>query len=312
MSDEVRSGVLGDGLLGSVYDVAIVGAGPAGLTAAIYACRAGEKVTVFEKLVAGGQIINTPRIENYPATPGITGAEWAQTLAKQAEDLGAEMIFEEVLGIEKSDGHARFGLKTEGGEYFAQNVIIATGLVEKKLKIPGEEKYLGRGVSYCATCDGAFYRGKTVAVIGGGNSALSSATYLAGIAEKIYLIHRRTEYRADQILQEKIAKLKNVVPVLGYVPVEITGEEKVEKIKLKSSSEARDLVVDGVFVAIGHEPKNELLKDLAELDENGYAITDEKCRTKTEGLFVVGDGRQKELRQLVTAVADGAIAASQI
>ena len=214
----------------------------------------------------------------------------------------------------------------------AKTVIVATGLVERKLEIPGEAEYFGRGVSYCATCDGAFCKGKTVVVVGGGNSALGSALYLSDLAEKVYLVHRRADFRGDFALQEKIKARKNIELVLGYVPTEIIGDgKKATGIKLAKRAElavmktakdepaeaaqgtdapvTRELQTDAVFVAIGKTPANQLIKDLVELDGNGYAITDEHCTTKTEGLFVAGDGRAKELHQLVTATADGAIAA---
>lgn len=287
------------------FDVAIVGAGAAGLTAAIYARRAGLKTVVFEKLVAGGQIVNAPKIANYPATPGISGAEWAKTLAKQAVELGADLVYDEVLELKRKE--SGFVLRVEDREISARAVIVATGLVERRLRIPGEERLLGKGVSFCATCDGAFYQGKDVAVVGGGNSALSSAIYLAGLARKVYLVHRREEFRGDFALQEKVRGLENVELVLGCVPEEIVGEKKVTGLKI---SDGRELAVEGVFVAVGKVPANQLIKDLVELDEGGYAVTDEKRQTKTPGLFVAGDGRTEVLRQLVTATADGAVAAS--
>ena len=293
-----------------VYDIAIVGGGAAGLTAAIYARRAEKSVIVFEKLVAGGQIVNTPKISNYPATPGISGAEWAKALEKQALDLGTEIEYEEIISIEKND--SIFHLRTEDDEFKAKAVIFSAGLTDRKMDIPNEEEFVGRGISYCATCDGAFYKDKIVAVIGGGNSALGSALYLSEIAKKVYLVHRRFEYRATEILQEKIAERENIEPVLGYVPSEIIAEgKKVVGLKLVNNvSESRELNLDGVFVAIGKVPHNDLIAELVDFDENGYAITDENCATKTPGLFVAGDCRAKTLRQLVTATADGAVAAS--
>ena len=292
------------------YDVAIIGAGAAGLTAAIYAVRAGKKTAVFEKLVAGGQIVNTPKISNYPGTPGISGAAWSQALEKQASDLGAEMIYDEVLQLEQVDNGFKFS--TEDESYTARTVIVATGLNERKMEVPGEAKFIGRGVSFCATCDGSFYKDKTVAVVGGGNTALSDALYLSDLAKKVYLVHRRTEFRGEFALQEKVKARKNVELVLGYVPAEVVGDNHVTSLKVRErDGDAEKLLgVDGVFVAVGKMPNNQLIADLVELDETGYAITDDRCSTKTPGLFVAGDGRVKELRQLVTATADGAIAAS--
>lgn len=295
------------------YDIAIIGAGAAGLTAAIYAVRAGKKTAVFEKLVAGGQIVNTPKISNYPGTPGISGAAWSQALEKQASDLGAEMIYDEVLQLEQVDNG--FKLSTEDESYTARTVIVATGLNERKMEVPGEAKFIGRGVSFCATCDGSFYKDKTVAVVGGGNTALSDALYLSDLAKKVYLVHRRTEFRGEFALQEKIKTRKNVELVLGYVPTEVLGDKHVTGLKVReredeAGNSEETLDVDGIFVAVGKIPNNQLIADLVELDESGYAITDDRCSTKTPGLFVAGDGRVKELRQLVTATADGAVAAS--
>ncbi|MBR0480228.1 thioredoxin-disulfide reductase [Candidatus Saccharibacteria bacterium] len=292
------------------YDIAIIGAGAAGLTAAIYAVRAGKKTAVFEKLVAGGQIVNTPKISNYPGTPGISGAAWSQALEKQASDLGAEMIYDEVLQLEQVDNG--FKLSTEDESYTARTVIVATGLNERKMEVPGEAKFIGRGVSFCATCDGSFYKDKTVAVVGGGNTALSDALYLSDLAKKVYLVHRRTEFRGEFALQEKIKTHKNVELVLGYMPIEVVGDKHVTglKIREREGTLEKTLGVDGIFVAVGKIPSNQLIADLVELDEAGYAITDDRCSTKTPGLFVAGDGRVKELRQLVTATADGAISAS--
>lgn len=359
----------------ALLDVAVIGAGAAGLTAAIYACRAGRKVAVFEKIIAGGQIVNTSKIANYPATPGISGAEWGRKLAEQAENLGAKLIFEEVEKIEYFGKPAeagatqigpesepvkgfvehftdennrgvkgltkRFTLTTDEGKYVVRTVIFASGSEPRKMGLAREDELVGRGVSYCATCDGAFYKGKTVAVIGGGNSALAAAVYLADLAEKVYLVHRREEYRGDKTLQGKIATKTNIEPVLGYVPAEILGDKKVEGLKVvhvqTSASEQtsaklseatnripanqneaaiqtsaeRVLEISGIFVEIGREPNNQLIADLADLDENGYVIADESCATKTPGLFVAGDCRAKNLRQLVTATSDGAIAATQ-
>ncbi len=299
------------------YDIAIIGAGAAGLTAGIYASRAGKKVAVFERLVAGGQIVNTPKIANYPATPGISGAEFSQALEKQAEDCGAEIIYEEIQKIEYRQ--PSFSLTSDEGEYQADALIMATGQSERKMGLANEAKFEGRGISYCATCDGNFYRDKNVIVVGGGNTALNEAIYLSGLAQKVYLVHRRKTLRAEQTLQDKARQKDNIELVLGYTPCEILeADKKFGGLKVleteadgqpKESGETIDLMADGVFVAVGHLPENGLVSELIELDAGGYAVTDADCRTKTPGLFVAGDGRAKTVRQLVTATADGAIAA---
>lgn len=298
------------------YDVIIVGAGIAGLTAAIYARRAEKSVLVLEGKVPGGQIINTFKIENWPGDMGVSGVELMQKIQKQAMELGAEIEMEEVNEITR-DGDG-FRVVTEDDEYSAGTVILALGAEDKKLGCKGESEYTGRGVSYCATCDGAFYKDKKVAVIGGGNTALYDALYLADIASKVYLVHRRGEFRGDAALVKRLEKLDNVEFVLGYVPEEIVGDKKVSEVKLASSglveavTEGRSLSVDGVFVAVGKKPATEKFAELVKLDENGYVEAAEDCVTSCPGVFVAGDCRTKTVRQLVTAAADGAVAASKI
>lgn len=296
-----------------MYDVVIVGAGIAGLTAAIYAKRAGKSVLVLEGKTYGGQIINTFQIENWPGDYGVSGVDLMQKIYKQATELGAEVEFEEVTAIEKTE--TGFTVKTEDEEYAAGAVILAVGAEDKKLGLASEEKFTGRGVSYCATCDGAFYKDKKVAVIGGGNTALYDALYLADIASKVYLVHRRNEFRGDAVLVEKLKRKENVKFVLGYVPEQILGDDKVAGVKLAPSSKVdsvtseRTLDVDGVFVAIGKKPATEKYAELVKLDENGYIVASEDCRTSCDGVYVAGDCRTKDIRQLVTAAADGAVAA---
>ena len=296
-----------------MYDVVIVGAGIAGLTAAIYATRAGKSVLVLEGKTYGGQIINTFQIENWPGDYGVSGVDLMQKIYKQATELGAEVEFEEVEVVEKVGED--FVIKTEDGEYKAGAVILAVGAEDKKLGIEREAELTGRGVSYCATCDGAFYKGKNVAVIGGGNTALYDVVYLADIADKVYVVHRRDEFRGDAVLVEKLKRKENVEFVLGYVSEQILGNDRVVGVKLApsgkvdSATSERTLDVDGIFVAIGKKPATEKYAELVKLDENGYIVASEDCRTSCDGVYVAGDCRTKDIRQLVTAAADGAVAA---
>ena len=295
------------------YDVVVVGAGIAGLTSAIYARRAGLSVLVLEGKVPGGQIINTLAIENWPGDFGVSGADLMQKIQKQAVELGAEVEMEEVLEIsgEKSTG---FFVTTEDDKYEARAIILAVGAENKKLGLAREDELVGRGISYCATCDGAFYKDKAVAVIGGGNTALDDALYLSEMASKVYLVHRRNEFRGDSTLVEKVCAKENVEFVLGFIPSEIMGEDRVDclKVELRDSEGVRAsdiyrfLEVDGVFVAIGQKPATEFLRGFVDLDENGYIIAGEDCTTSRAGVFAVGDCRTKSVRQLVTAAGDGA------
>ena len=295
------------------YDVVIIGAGIAGLTAAIYVRRSNKTVLVLEGQAYGGQIINTLQIENWPGDYGVSGVDLMQKIYKQATELGAEVEFEEVGVVEKVGED--FVIKTEDGEYRAGAVILAVGAEDKKLGIEREVELTGKGVSYCATCDGAFYKGKNVAVIGGGNTALYDAVYLADIADKVYVVHRRDEFRGDAVLVEKLKRKENVEFVLGYVPEQILGDDKVAGVKLTPSGRVdgvtseRILDVDGIFVAIGKKPATEKYVELVKLDENGYIVASEDCRTSCDGVYVAGDCRTKDIRQLVTAAADGAVAA---
>ena len=296
-----------------MYVVVVIGAGIAGLTAAIYVRRSNKTVLVLEGQAYGGQIINTLQIENWPGDYGVSGVNLMQKIYKQATELGAEVEFEEVEVVEKVGED--FVIKTEDGEYKAGAVILAVGAEDKKLGIEREAELTGRGVSYCATCDGAFYKGKNVAVIGGGNTALYDAVYLADIADKVYVVHRRDEFRGDAVLVEKLKRKENVEFVLGYVPEQILGDDKVAGVKLTPSGRVdgvtseRILDVDGIFVAIGKKPATEKYVELVKLDENGYIVASEDCRTSCDGVYVAGDCRTKDIRQLVTAAADGAVAA---
>ena len=286
-----------------MYDIVIIGAGPAGLTAAIYARRASKKVLVLEAKTYGGQIVNTLDIENYPAESKISGLDLAKKMYIQAKDLGTEFEYEKVIEI-INEGKKKI-VKTEDSEYEAKAVIVATGTDYRKLGLENEDKLAGRGVSYCATCDGAIYKGKTVAVAGGGNSALYEALYLADIVEKIYLIHRRDEFRGDEALIDKLKEKGNVEFILGSNVTKINGEEKLENIEINNK---RTLDVSALFIAVGREPKidfAEVLKDV-----NGYVQAGEDCKTNIDGIFVAGDVRTKSTRQIVTAVSDGAVAAT--
>ena len=288
-----------------MYDIAIIGGGPAGLTASIYATRANKKVIVFEALVAGGQIVNTSYIENYPVAPHITGADFGRTLEQQATKLGAEIEFTKVTRVEKTnDG---FKILTEDGDFTAKAVIIATGTTPRKLDLPNEDRLIGHGVSNCATCDGAFYKDKIVAVNGGGAAALHEVLYLAEITKKVYLIHRRTDFRAADSVVAKVKAKKNIELVLDANIIELLGEKKLEVIRLDTG---REIELDGLFVAIGRTPNvNKLIEGL-ELADGDYIKADEDCATNIPGLFVAGDVREKKLRQLVTATCDGALAAT--
>ena len=290
--------------------IIIVGAGPAGLTAAIYARRAAKEVLVLEAMSYGGQIINTPDIENYPVEAHISGFDFATKLYKQAKDLGAEIRFEKVVEI-RDEGRVK-KVVTPKHEYEAQAVILATGSENRKLGVANEEKLVGRGVSYCATCDGAFYKGKTVAVVGGGNTALEDALYLSDLCEKVYLIHRRDAFRGEEANSARLSERKNVEFVLNSTVAELLFDKKLEGVVVKNKDGSeKTLSVSGLFVAVGRVPENQNFASLVELDEAGYAVSGENCRTKTPGVFVAGDNRRKEVRQLVTAAADGAVAATE-
>ncbi len=293
-----------------MYDIVIVGAGPAGLTAAVYARRATKKVLILEAKSYGGQIINTPDIENYPAYEHISGFEFATKLYRQAENLGTKIEFERVEKIE--DGAAGKKVKTDENVYTCKTVILANGSENRKLGLANEEELIGRGVSYCATCDGAFYKDKKVAVNGGGNTALEDALYLSDIVEKVYLVHRRGEFRGYESVVNKLKKKKNVEFVLNSVITGLNANEKLESIEVTDDhGDKKEIKVDGLFVAIGRMPKNECFAELIKLDDNGYILAGEDCHTNVPGIFVAGDSRTKEVRQLVTAASDGAVAAEE-
>ncbi len=294
-----------------MYDIIIVGAGPAGLTAAIYGARSKKSVLVLEALTYGGQIINTLDIENYPAEPHISGFDFATKLYNQAKDLGSEIKFEKVTEI-KDNGNTKEVITTKD-KYKSKTVIIATGSDNRKLGLPNEQELIGKGISYCATCDGNFYKNKKVAVVGGGNTALEDALYLSNIAEEVYLIHRRDEFRADEKNVSLVKNNKKIQIIYNSIITKLNSNERLESIDINNikTNEQTNLTIDGLFVAIGRIPENEMFKNLVNTDDAGYIIADEECTTNKEGIFVAGDNRTKELRQLVTATSDGAIAATK-
>ncbi len=292
-------------------DIIIIGAGTAGLTASIYGQRAGLSCRIFEKYAPGGQIVNSPSIENYPGMYGVSGYDYSMALFEQAQKLGAVPEFAEVTGIDFS-GEVKKVI-TSAGEFEAKAVIIANGAARRKIGCKGEDTFEGRGVSYCATCDGAFFRGKAVAVVGGGESAFEEAEYLAEICDKVYLIHRRDVFTAAKTAVDSVLKKKNITVLTNSVIEEIKGEKAVSSITLKNraNQSTAEIPLSAVFVAIGLVPDNGMYKDVLRLDEYGYFDADENCRTNIEGVFVAGDTRKKHLRQLVTAASDGATAATE-
>ena len=292
-----------------MYDIVIVGAGPAGLTAAIYARRASKKVLVLEAKSYGGQIINTLDIENYPVEAHISGFDFATKLYNQAKDLGAEIIFEKVVDINDKDNIKE--IITTKNTYSAKAVIIATGSENRKLGLSNEDQLVGKGISYCATCDGAFYKGKTVAVVGGGNTALEDALYLADVASKVYLIHRRDEFRGEESTVSHLKEKDNIEFVYNSNVTKLNANERLKSIEITNiDGSIKTIDVDGLFVAVGRIPENQNFAKLINLDESGYVKAGEDCITNVAGIFVAGDNRIKEVRQLVTATSDGAIAAT--
>jgi len=293
-----------------IYDVIIIGGGPAGLSAAIYSSRARMSTLIIEKAGCGGLIAITDNLENYPGfDKGINGFELTSKMEQQARTSGAEIIYGEVVAIETDETLKKVILTDK--TYITKTIIIASGSSFKKLGVQGEEDFIGRGISFCATCDGPFFKNKEVAVIGGGNSALQEALFLTKFASKITLIHRRNEFRAAKILQERVAAEPKIKIVLDTVVEEITGTQTIEKIKVRNvnSSAAEEIPVDGVFIFIGWTPNTKfLMNNKIALDEKGYILTDEQMKTAIDGIYACGDVRKKSLRQVVTAVSDGATA----
>ena len=289
-----------------MYDIIVIGAGPAGLTAALYALRANKKVLVFEAKTYGGQILNAATVENYPGIEKISGYDYATNLFNQVKNLGCEFKFETVTRVTEDKK-----VITNEGEYEAKAIIIATGVTNRKLNLEGEEEFVGKGVSYCASCDGNFFKGKDVAVNGGGNTALEDAAYLADIVNKVYLIHRRDEFRGESKLVSDLKKKENVEFVLNSTVKNINGKDKLESITVEDSDgNTKDIKIDGLFIAIGQEPRNQIFANVADINEYGYIESEDGVHTKVEGIYVAGDTRVKFLRQLTTAVSDGSIAAT--
>lgn len=291
-----------------MFDILIAGGGPAGMTAALYGARGGYKTALIEAMIEGGQMATTFEVENYPGIEGaVSGSDLAMKFGRQAKSFGAEFFYENIkeinLGEEKS-------IVTAKNKYTAKTIIICTGASPRLLGAEGEKRLRGAGVSYCATCDGAFFRGKTTVVVGGGDTALEDAIFLSRLCEKVYLVHRRDTFRAVAALRRRVLQIENIVPVYNTVITEICGENKVESVKTKSASEEKFIKTDGVFIAVGNTPKNDLFaRSGINLNNGGYIITDDKMRTNIDGVFAAGDIRDKSLRQIVTAAADGAMAA---
>ena len=292
-----------------MYDIIVVGAGTAGMTAAIYALRAGKSVLLLEKGSCGGQIINTPAIDNYPGLPGISGYEYAEKLRQQVLSLGVALRYEEVTAVRTAGVEKQ--VETTKDVYTCRAVILATGARNRHLGLPQEAKLVGRGLSYCAACDGMFFRKQTVAVVGGGNTALEDALYLANLCAKVYLIHRREGFRGESGLLARVRQRENIELMLNTVVTALESDAQgLTGLRLRNteSNTESGLSVQGLFVAIGQVPDNAAFSDLVELDAQGYIAASEDCCTRTPGIFTAGDCRTKAVRQLTTAAADGAVA----
>lgn len=294
--------------MNKIYDVIIIGSGPAGLSAAIYAGRAELETIIIEKApMSGGQIINTYEVDNYPGIPGISGFDLGIKFREHCDKLNMKFITGEVTGLTTQNGIKTVTLD-DGVVYQSKTIIIASGANPRKLKVEGEEKFSGLGVSYCATCDGAFFRNKVTAVVGGGDVAVEDAIFLARICKKVYVIHRRNEFRAAKSYSTKLMSLENVEIIWDSAVEAILGDEQVEKVNIKNvkSDETRTLEVDGVFIAVGTIPNSDAYKGIVEMDSTGYIVAGENGETNIPGIFAAGDIRTKELRQVITAASDGA------
>ena len=292
-----------------MYDIIVVGGGPAGLTAALYAARAGKDVLVLEGESTGGQINFSPLVDNYPCLPGMSGAQFGETLTQQAEDLGVHIRYEAVTALRTQGKWLE--LTTEEGRYSTTALVLATGVSHRKLGLEGEDDLIGMGVSYCAVCDGAFYTDRPVAVVGGGDTALQEALFLSARCSKVTLIHRRDLFRGESRLVQKLRERNNVDILLSHRPEALLyNDEGVTGLKVMDlkTGDARDLAVDGVFLAVGQEPRNEVFANLVMTDDKGYFLAGEDCCTSLPGVFAAGDCRVKNVRQLTTAVGDGAVA----
>ena len=295
-----------------MYDIGIIGGGTAGMTAAIYGQRAGKRTIIIEGGTFGGQITSSPNVENYPGIASVSGSEFSMNLLDQAMKLGAETQMAQVTGI-RDEGEVKV-IVTPEKEYPCRSIVLATGVTHRHLGVPNEERLTGAGVSYCATCDAAFFQDGTVAVVGGGNVAMEDAILLSRTCKKVYLVHRRDELRAEKILQDSLFACHNVELVWDSVPVSVEGEDKVTALKVRNvkTDEEKEISVDGVFIAVGIVPGSGKFKDLVKMDESGYIIAGEDGVTSTPGIFAAGDIRTKNLRQVVTAVADGANAVASV
>ncbi len=294
-----------------VYDLAIIGSGPAGMSAGIYGARAGLNVVLLEKVSAGGQLAQTERIENYPGFPeGVDGFDLALSMKRQVDQFGVTSVNEEVISVDFT-GNPNV-LTTAFGTYQARAVVIATGARPRKLGLAHEDELVGSGISYCATCDGNFFRGKTTMVVGGGNTAAADAIYLSRICEKVYLVHRRDQLRATAIYHDRLDDLGNIEFLWSAIPRELLidqGRLTGVRVEMLKAEELRDVAVDGLFVAVGTEPNTEFLEEKLPHDDAGYLITDDNCATPVPGVYAAGDVRSKGLRQVVTSVSDGALCA---
>ena len=292
-----------------MYDIGIIGGGTAGMTAAIYGQRAGKRTIIIEGGNFGGQITSSPNVENYPGIASVSGSEFSMNLLDQAMKLGAETVVERVTGIEDEDGIKV--IETTGKAYPCRSVILATGVTHRHLAVPGEERLKGAGGSYCATCDGMFFSGREVAVVGGGSTALQDAEFLSNYCSKVYLIHRRDEFRGESNIVKRLEEKENVEFILNTVVKEIHGKDMVENLTLlnRKTIEKTELPVAGVFVAVGQIPQNDIFAETVKLDGDGFILAAEDCVTSHPGIFAAGDCRTKEVRQLTTAAADGAVAA---
>lgn len=290
-----------------MYDIIVVGAGPAGLTAALYALRASKSVLVIEQSTFGGQVTFSPKIENYPGIPEMSGNEFADKLLDQVLSMGAEVEMEKVTGISDLGGHKTVFAGNKA--YEAKAVIIAVGVRHRQLGLPRENELVGNGVSYCAVCDGAFFKGQTVGVVGGGNSALQEAVLLSDLCKKVYVLQNLPYLTGEKKLVDILESKDNVEFILEATVAELQGENELSGVKLNTKDGEKEISLNGLFVAIGLEPKNSAFADVTALDRNGYFDSDESCVTKSEGIFVAGDCRKKSIRQITTASADGAVAA---
>lgn len=299
--------------MSELFDLIILGAGPAGISAAIYAARAKlNTLWLDKKFVTGGQITDTYEVDNYPGIPGVTGMELGEAMGAHAKRLGISPVRENVLSIEDAGDHKI--VRTKKHEYHTKTILAALGAAHRKLQIPGEEEFGGMGVSYCATCDGAFFKDQTTVVIGGGNVAVEDAIFLSRICKKVYVVHRREELRADKVLQDRLFACENVEMVWNAIPLSIEGETQVTGLQIqeKNTWEERLIPTDGVFIAVGITPNSSLFQEIVQMDENGYLIAGEEGITSTPGIFAAGDIRTKSLRQVVTAVSDGANAVTSV